>query len=105
MIIFPAIDLYEKKAVRLLKGDYDKMTVYSEAPLLVAKYFAECGVLSSGCEDFLAAIKSELTSARDTSIANADKLLENIIKMNLLPNIIPQLIATTFLDGGMKIKS
>ncbi len=43
------------------------------------KYFAECGVLSTGCEDFLAAIKTDLTSARDTSIANADKLLENII--------------------------
>lgn len=30
MIILPAIDLYEKKAVRLLKGDYNKMTVYSD---------------------------------------------------------------------------
>ena len=56
-------------------ADYGKCE--SDADL--DKYFAECGVLSSGCEDFLAAIKSELTSARDTSIANADKLLENII--------------------------
>ncbi len=39
MIIFPAIDLYEKKAVRLFKGDYNKMTVYSENPLEVAKGF------------------------------------------------------------------
>lgn len=30
MIIFPAIDMYEGKVVRLLKGNYDKMTVYSE---------------------------------------------------------------------------
>ena len=30
MIIFPAIDIYEGKAVRLLKGDYNKMTVYNE---------------------------------------------------------------------------
>ena len=30
MIIFPAIDMYEGKVVRLLKGDYEKMTVYSE---------------------------------------------------------------------------
>ena len=29
MIIFPAIDLYDKKAVRLFKGDYREMTVYS----------------------------------------------------------------------------
>ena len=30
MIIFPAIDMYEGKVVRLLKGNYNKMTVYSE---------------------------------------------------------------------------
>ncbi len=32
MILFPAIDLYEGKAVRLLRGDYRQMTVYSEHP-------------------------------------------------------------------------
>lgn len=30
MKIFPAIDIYEKNAVRLFKGDYDKMTVYGK---------------------------------------------------------------------------
>lgn len=43
MIILPAIDLYDKKAVRLYKGDYDNMTVYSENPLEVAHKFQECG--------------------------------------------------------------
>ena len=43
MIIFPAIDLYENKAVRLYKGDYTKMTVYSENPLEVAMGFKEAG--------------------------------------------------------------
>lgn len=43
MIIFPAIDLYEKKAVRLYKGDYSQMTVYSENPLEVAKGFRADG--------------------------------------------------------------
>jgi len=43
MIIFPAIDLYEKKAVRLFKGDYKRMTVYSENPLEVAKGFKAAG--------------------------------------------------------------
>lgn len=37
MNIFPAIDLYDKKAVRLFKGDYSKMTVYSSEPLTVAR--------------------------------------------------------------------
>ena len=37
MILFPAIDLVDKKAVRLYQGDYARMTVYSEAPLAVAQ--------------------------------------------------------------------
>ena len=43
MLIFPAIDLFEKKAVRLYKGDYAKMTVYSDNPLAVAKDFEKAG--------------------------------------------------------------
>ena len=43
MNIFPAIDLFNGKAVRLLKGDYQKMTVYSENPLEVAKDFENSG--------------------------------------------------------------
>ncbi len=43
MLIFPAIDLYGGKAVRLYKGDYDKMTVYSENPTEVAQEFERCG--------------------------------------------------------------
>lgn len=43
MIILPAIDLYDRKAVRLYKGDYAQMTVYSENPLSVAKDFEAAG--------------------------------------------------------------
>ena len=43
MLIFPAIDLYEGKAVRLLRGDYAQMTVYSDAPWEVAADFAAQG--------------------------------------------------------------
>ena len=43
MIIFPAIDLYDKKAVRLFKGDYKQMTVYSDNPPEIAKDFVSCG--------------------------------------------------------------
>lgn len=43
MIILPAIDLYDKKAVRLLKGDYANMTVYSENPLEIARDFEASG--------------------------------------------------------------
>lgn len=43
MLIFPAIDLYDKKAVRLYKGDYSKMTIYSENPLEIALDFQNAG--------------------------------------------------------------
>ena len=43
MLIFPAIDLFEGKAVRLFKGDYAQMTVYNENPLAVAEDFKRAG--------------------------------------------------------------
>ena len=43
MIILPAIDLYEGKAVRLYKGDYENMTVYSDNPVEIAEDFKNCG--------------------------------------------------------------
>jgi len=41
--IFPAIDLYEGKAVRLFKGDYQQMTIYSDDPVSVAMDFERQG--------------------------------------------------------------
>ena len=43
MNIFPAIDLYEGRAVRLYKGDYQQMTVYDPEPLNTAKAFEAAG--------------------------------------------------------------
>ena len=43
MLIFPAIDLYGGKAVRLFKGDYQQMTVYSDNPIEVARDFENKG--------------------------------------------------------------
>ena len=43
MKLFPAIDLYEGKAVRLFKGDYAQMTVYNNDPTKVARDFAASG--------------------------------------------------------------
>ena len=43
MKIFPAIDLYGGKAVRLFKGDYAQMTVYNDDPVAVAKDFLSQG--------------------------------------------------------------
>ena len=43
MKIFPAIDLRDGEVVRLLKGDYNQMTVYGENPLEVAEEFEDAG--------------------------------------------------------------
>lgn len=43
MLIYPAIDLYDGKAVRLYKGDYQNMTVYSENPIEIARDFENAG--------------------------------------------------------------
>ena len=43
MLIYPAIDLFEHKAVRLYKGDYAQMTVYSETPPEIAIDFKNKG--------------------------------------------------------------
>ena len=43
MILLPAIDLFDKKAVRLYKGDYENMTVYSDNPIEIARDFEACG--------------------------------------------------------------
>lgn len=43
MLIYPAIDLFEGKAVRLYKGDYAQMTVYHEDPAAVAADFKKKG--------------------------------------------------------------
>lgn len=43
MLIYPAIDLYEGKAVRLYKGNYAEMTVYSDNPIEIARDFEASG--------------------------------------------------------------
>jgi len=51
MIIYPAIDLYEGKAVRLKRGDYAEMTVYSKDPVSVARGFREAGATAAHIVD------------------------------------------------------
>ena len=62
MYIFPAIDLYDKKAVRLYKGDYRQMTVYSENPIEIARDFEAAGAKHIHMVD--------LEGARDGSTPN-----------------------------------
>jgi phosphoribosylformimino-5-aminoimidazole carboxamide ribotide isomerase len=59
MILFPAIDLFEGKAVRLFKGDYAQMTVYSEHPEEIGKEFAACGATHAHLVDLEGARSGE----------------------------------------------
>ena len=43
MVVIPAIDLFGGKCVRLIKGDYQRPTVYSDDPLDVVEEFARAG--------------------------------------------------------------
>ena len=56
-------------------ADYRKCESDSEFD----KYFSECSIASTGCDSFLSDIRKNLDSARKTSIANADKILKNIV--------------------------
>lgn len=67
MILFPAIDLYEGKAVRLLRGDYAQMTVYSDRPEEIGKDFAAKGATHVHLVD--------LEGARDGTTPNLDAVL------------------------------
>lgn len=71
MLILPAIDLYDKKAVRLYKGDYDNMTVYSNNPPEIAEKFKAAGA------EFIHLV--DLEGARDGNTPNID-IIEDIVK-------------------------
>jgi len=68
MFIFPAIDLYEGKAVRLLRGDYAQMTVYSDDPPSLAADFVRAGASHIHLVD-LEGAKSGTTPNFDTVCA------------------------------------
>ena len=67
MFLFPAIDLYDGKVVRLYKGDYNQLTVYNDDPAAVAKDFAAAGAQHIHIVD-LEGAKSGTTPNLDTVI-------------------------------------
>ena len=71
MLIFPAIDLYEGRAVRLYKGDYARMTVYSNDPVSVARDFKAQGAAQMHTVD--------LEGARDGGTPNLGTI-ERIVR-------------------------
>lgn len=64
MNIFPAIDLINGQVVRLLKGDYNQVTVFGNDPLSVAKDFEAAGA------EFIHIV--DLDAAKDGKVHNFD---------------------------------
>ena len=64
MILYPAIDLKDGQAVRLLRGEMEKATVFNDDPAAQARAFVE-----AGCE-WLHLV--DLTGAKDTSARQLD---------------------------------
>jgi phosphoribosylformimino-5-aminoimidazole carboxamide ribotide isomerase len=79
MILFPAIDLSGGKAVRLLRGDYRRMTVFSDDPLAVARDFVACGTTHVHLVD--------LDGAKDGNTPNADVVKDIATKTPLFCEI------------------
>ncbi len=97
MNIFPAIDLVGGCAVRLYKGDYDQMTVYSHDPAAVAADFE-----SSGCK-FIHLV--DLEGAKSGTTPNIDTIREIRRRSNLFIEIGGGIrtmeTVKTYLDAGV----
>ena len=79
MNIFPAIDLYDKKAVRLYKGNYDEMTVYSNNPIEIAQDFKKNGA------EFIHMV--DLEGAKNGTTPNIEIVKEVATKTSLFVEI------------------
>ena len=71
MKIFPAIDIKEKKCVRLIKGDFTNQTIYEQSPFDQASKYKDAGLINLHIVDLDGALSGELINL---------KIIENIIK-------------------------
>ena len=71
MKIFPAIDIKDKKCVRLIKGNFDNQTTYDQSPYEQALKYKEVGFLNLHMVDLNGALTGELVNLA---------IIENIIK-------------------------
>lgn len=75
MKLYPAIDLYQGKCVRLEKGAFDKSTTYYESPLEAAKYWEDQG------SKYIHII--DLDGSKDGQFINFNALVDIVKKTNL----------------------
>ncbi len=75
MIIYPAIDLLNKKCVRLTKGNYDLVTVYSDNPMSFAREWDKAGA------QYLHIV--DLDGARDGNAINLPIIKQIVSEVNI----------------------
>jgi len=96
MVILPAIDMYDGKAVRLYKGDYQQMTVYDEHPVHTTKKFRETGARWIHLVD--------LQGARDGGTPNMETALEILndtgLKAEIGGGIRSMDVIRSYIDAG-----
>jgi len=97
MYLYPAIDLVDGKAVRLFKGDYAQMTVYSDDPLSVAKDFQAAGAQHIHLVD--------LEGAKSGKPENLDTIKKIVTETNLFVEVGGGIrnmqTVETYLDSGV----
>ena len=79
MKIFPAIDIKDKKCVRLLKGSFDDQTTYEQSPYDQASKYKDAGLSNLHIVDLDGALSGELVNL-DT-IENITKKLNISIEI------------------------
>ena len=97
MFIYPAIDLRDGKVVRLTKGDYDRMEVYSSDPSMIARSFREAGATHLHVVD--------LDGAKDGKLCNYDiisKLAAEDLFVEVGGGIRDEERIKAYLDAGVK---
>lgn len=97
MKLFPAIDLRDGQVVRLLKGDYNQMTVFGDDPTAAAKKFEEAGA------EFLHVV--DLDGAKDGDTPNfqvVKRLAEETgLKVEIGGGIRDEETIKRYLDAGV----
>ena len=84
MKIFPAIDIKDKKCVRLSKGNFDDQTIYEQSPYDQASKYKDAGFLNLHMVDLDGALSGEL------------------VNLDVIENIIKKLNITIEIGGGIR---
>jgi len=84
MTIYPAIDIFKGKVVRLMRGDYNEMTAYNDDPVAVAQGFKEAGATALHIVD--------LEGAKEGTPANFE----------LIKKIVAETGLSTQVGGGIR---